>query len=162
MTCGPDEPSVFAAERYLPGAFVKYNSNNGFVGEASLQHSDAVQAFLHFSFVSSGGSLAITDLQGVARDSEVLLTDPQVVTMTSGHFGPGDLGARGLRACLAAHRCGPTCRKLGLAPISTSMLRRLGAAEQRRRGPRPATTSGHSVYVDSLDQDWDKLSVGDL
>lgn len=170
MICGPDEPSVFAAERYLPGAFVKYNSNNGFVGEASLHHHDIVQAFLHFSFVRSGGTLAITDMQGVARESEVLLTDPQVVTVVGGHFGPGDLGARGLKSCLGAHRCGPACQKLGLKPISISMLRRLDSAISgpRRMDPRAATSSGLTTgswervesEADPLDADWDRVSVG--
>ncbi|OLQ06281.1 hypothetical protein AK812_SmicGene10445 [Symbiodinium microadriaticum] len=46
----PDVPTCFAAERYLPGVFLKYNSNNGYVADAQLPHNDLVQAFLHFSF----------------------------------------------------------------------------------------------------------------
>lgn len=129
------EPEAFTAERYLPGAFVKYNSNSGYVSQEALLHHDAVQAFLHFSFVSSGGRLAVTDLQGVARDSELFLTDPQVVTAAGGGFGPGDLGVRGLRACLTAHRCGPTCRRLGLQPVSGSVLRKLEAMAPRQCKP---------------------------
>lgn len=153
---GLQESAVFSAEWYLPGAFLKYNSNNGYVGEKSLCHDDAVQAFLHFSFVSSGGSLAVTDLQGVARKSEVLLTDPQVLTVAGGNFGPGDLGARGLRACLAAHRCGPTCKKLGLKPIGSPLLRRLeAAAPQRRR----AESQGMASWAQS-GSSWERLSLG--
>jgi len=165
---GAGEPSAFAAERYLPGAFLKYNSNNGYVGESSLLHFDAVQAFLHFSFESSGGNLAVTDLQGVARCSEVLLTDPQVLTIGQGGiFGPGDLGARGLRACLAAHRCGPTCRKLGLTPISGPMLRRLGASATRRQPAQAHPASTHSIgswqHLGSdgnPNSDWEAMSEG--
>merc|ERR1719210_2690228 len=166
-TVGGLEEAVFSAEWYLPGAFLKYNSNNGYVGEKSLCHDDAVQAFLHFSFVSSGGSLAVTDLQGVARKSEVLLTDPQVLTVAGGNFGPGDLGARGLRACLAAHRCGPTCRKLGLTPISGPMLRRLGASATRRQPAQAHPASTHSIgswqHLGSdgnPNSDWEAMSEG--
>ena len=49
-----------------------------------------VQAFLHFSFEESGGKFIVADLQGVARDNEVLLTDPQVLSLTR-DYGPGDL-----------------------------------------------------------------------
>lgn len=167
--CSAEEPAALTAERYLPGAFLKYNSNNGYIGERSLRHHDAVQAFLHFSFVKSGGSIAVTDLQGVARESEVLLTDPQVVTVNGGSFGPGDLGAPGLKACLLSHRCGPTCRKLGLTPISSSVLRTL-APRLRPAGGRTAGSSALSVGswerlgsdVESERADWERLSERDL
>merc|ERR1719491_2555431 len=120
---------------------MKYNSNNGYVGDASLLHHDVVQAFLHFTFMASGGALAVTDLQGVARETEVLLTDPQVVTVSGDTFGPGDLGARGLKACLAAHRCGPTCRKLGMKPISRSLLRQLEASAPKQHKVDPCANS---------------------
>ena len=77
----PNEPKCFAAERYLPGVFLKYNSNNGYVADALLPHNDTVQSFLHFSFEESGGQFIVADLQGVARDAEVLLTDPQVLSL---------------------------------------------------------------------------------
>lgn len=118
-----DEPRVFAGERFLPGPFLKYNSNNGYVSEGCYRHHEVVQAFLHFTFVSSEFKLLVTDLQGVARDGEVLLTDPQVLSL-EGSYGPGDLQTKGFHACLAAHRCGPTCRLLGLKPISVAALRR--------------------------------------
>lgn len=110
----PEEPAHFAAERYLPGAFLKYNSNNGYVAESSLKHHEAVQAFLHFSWEATEGQLLVADLQGVARAGEVLLTDPQVLSLT-GCYGPGDLRG-GIAACLGAHRCGPSCKRLGLRP----------------------------------------------
>ena len=78
--------SSFAAERYLPGVFLKYNSNNGYVAEA-LPHNDTVQSFMHFTFEESGGNLMVTDLQGVARDTEVLLTDPQVLSLSREQLG---------------------------------------------------------------------------
>jgi len=156
------QPAVFAAERYLPGVFLKYNSNNGYVSEGAIRHDDAVQAFLHFSFVASGATLAVTDLQGVARDAEVLLTDPQVLTTTGGTYGPGDVGSRGLRACLAAHRCGPTCKKLGLKPISGPVLRRLEAGIARGRGGTPHSTgSWEHVIPEAIGTpaaEWERLS----
>mmetsp|Transcript_129713 Transcript_129713/g.416087 ORF Transcript_129713/g.416087 Transcript_129713/m.416087 type:complete len:749 (+) Transcript_129713:143-2389(+) len=145
-----EEPEVFAAERYLPGVFLKYNSNNGYVNDAYIRHNETVQAFLHYSYVKSGGALVVADLQGVARDREVLLTDPQVLTAGSpadATFGPGDLGARGARASLAAHRCGHMCRFLDLKPVSAALLRRLEPTTAQRaaavrRAPSSRASSG--------------------
>jgi hypothetical protein len=119
------EARCFAAEPLLPGAFVKYNSNAGYVSDESLQHHEVVQAFMHFSFKESNGEYLVADLQGVARHNEVTLTDPQVLSCRRS-FGPGDLGQRGMRLCLASHRCGPTCRLLGLEPVSHTLLRKMG------------------------------------
>lgn len=141
-----EESRHFCAERYLPGVFLKYNSNNGWVHDGSIRHQDAVQAFLHFSYAATGGRMMVADLQGVARSSEVLLTDPQVLSLEAA-FGPGDLGASGMRACLAAHRCGPACRRLGLQPPSGAALRRLGSAA-RPSGQAPS----------ALSSGWEKLS----
>eukprot|EP00438_Fugacium_kawagutii_P024036 Skav212899 [mRNA] locus=scaffold374:91817:95748:+ [translate_table: standard] len=145
------EPRCFAAERYLPGVFLKYNSNSGYVADASLRHNDMVQAFLHFSFEESGGKFIVADLQGVARDKEVLLTDPQVLSLTR-EYGPGDLGSTGYLRCLRAHRCGRSCRQLGLTPISSSRMKRIESS---------VSASVNSwQQVDSVNSfgDWEKIS----
>lgn len=153
---GPEEPCAFAAERYLPGVFMKYNSNNGYVSEGSIRHHEVIQAFLHFTFVRSGGTLLVADLQGVAREAEALLTDPQVLTLAGGTFGPGDIGARGMRACLAAHRCGLMCKRLGLKPISGPILRRLQAAAPATAPARRAPGSVAQSSVLSTGS-WERL-----
>jgi len=168
-----DEALCFAGERYLPGVFLKYNSNNGYVSESPARHHEAVQAFLHFSFAASGGTLLVADLQGVAREAEMLLTDPQVLSLSGGVFGPGDLGATGLRACLAAHRCGATCRRLGLKPVDAALLRRLPVGARSHGGsgtggPVPAQRSSAlssanswercSSEVGAASAEWERLS----
>jgi hypothetical protein len=146
--CKGAEPRFFAAERYLPGIFLKYNSNNGYVAEgSSIRHAEAIQAFLHFSFEASGGAMMIADLQGVARQDEVLLTDPQVLS-PGGLLGPGALRSRGRRAGWAAPRCGPTCRRLGLRPITGALLRRLVSSSGPRPGGVTASTQGATQCFD--------------
>eukprot|EP00405_Crypthecodinium_cohnii_P016089 CAMPEP_0206445862 /NCGR_PEP_ID=MMETSP0324_2-20121206/15780_1 /ASSEMBLY_ACC=CAM_ASM_000836 /TAXON_ID=2866 /ORGANISM="Crypthecodinium cohnii, Strain Seligo" /LENGTH=788 /DNA_ID=CAMNT_0053914197 /DNA_START=107 /DNA_END=2473 /DNA_ORIENTATION=+ len=144
-----EDAEAFAAERYLPGVFLKYNSNNGFVNDNGLLHQSVVQAFLHFSFVESRGNLLVADLQGVAREGEVLLTDPQVLTASASAcdaatFGPGDVGLRGMHNCLASHRCGMACKLLGLKPISALLLKRMkmAAAAEAAIVPADADTAG--------------------
>merc|ERR1712032_137814 len=74
------------------------------------------------------------------------------------HFGPGDLGPRGMRACLFAHRCGEACRKIGLKPLTAANLKGLGAdaphpSKQGRRGA--CSSSGVSAG-------WERLSESDV
>jgi len=160
-----EEANVFAAERYLPGVFLKYNSNNGYVSEGFMKHQDVMQAFTHFTFDASEGQMMVADLQGVARDAEAILTDPQVLSL-DGRFGPGDLAASGMRACLAAHRCGPACRALGLKPVDASILRKLGSVRRVARSSRSA--SDHSAAWERLSEpglegsDWDRVSERNL
>jgi hypothetical protein len=159
------EINAFAGERYLPGVFMKYNSNNGYVAESFLKHHDGVQAFLHYTFDASEGKLVVGDLQGVARPTEVLLTDPQVLSADRS-FGPGDLGYKGIRACLASHRCGPTCRALNLKPVSASLLHKLdteaGKSKRSRwqRAPGSASSAGwFKISSSSVASDWENVSV---
>eukprot|EP00427_Karlodinium_veneficum_P046253 CAMPEP_0169304176 /NCGR_PEP_ID=MMETSP1016-20121227/69747_1 /TAXON_ID=342587 /ORGANISM="Karlodinium micrum, Strain CCMP2283" /LENGTH=1173 /DNA_ID=CAMNT_0009397043 /DNA_START=1616 /DNA_END=5136 /DNA_ORIENTATION=+ len=109
----------FCGEELLRGHFVKLNSNAGFVNEADYsEHSAIAQAFSHFTFDKSRGELMVVDLQGVCAESEIpysLLTDPQVHSLGAFEkFGPGDLGADGMRRFFRCHTCGELCRKLGL------------------------------------------------
>lgn len=164
------EARVFAAERYLPGVFLKYNSNNGFVSNNSkspgMAHNEVVQAFAHFTFAASNGQLLVADLQGVEREAEVILTDPQVLSLSGAQFGPGDLRARGVHACLVAHRCGPTCKLLGLRPFCSSQLRRfvssVPSAAQVARRRSGESSSGfdweHCSDIDACSSDWERVS----
>lgn len=155
--CDKDEPRIFAAERFLPGAFLKYNSNNGYVCDDSVQHHEALQAFTHFTFAASGGRLLVADLQGVGREAETLLTDPQVLSLEAS-FGPGDLGASGMRTCLAAHRCGPTCKKLGLDPVNTKILQRLAPAFPSASRPSSTLSGWERLSEGNASDQWDRMS----
>ncbi|RHY87467.1 hypothetical protein DYB35_009399 [Aphanomyces astaci] len=72
---------VCSVEEYLPGAYVKYSNNNGYVGTATSstveRERNTPQAFSHFTFVSSDYRLMVVDIQGV-NDS---YTDPQIHTV---------------------------------------------------------------------------------
>eukprot|EP00929_Paragymnodinium_shiwhaense_P112476 TRINITY_DN80732_c0_g1_i1.p1 TRINITY_DN80732_c0_g1~~TRINITY_DN80732_c0_g1_i1.p1 ORF type:complete len:1469 (+),score=348.55 TRINITY_DN80732_c0_g1_i1:95-4501(+) len=115
-------PDYFIGERYLPGIFLKYNSNRGYINEEA-PHSELAQAFSHYTFEMSCRRLMVLDVQGVfvkRRRDQLILSDPQVVSRErdeiGGHsqFGPGDTGKKGMIDFFKKHRCGPTCRMLGL------------------------------------------------
>lgn len=145
--------NYFTAEPFLAGPFLKYNSNAGFICGDSLPNYEVVQAFTHFTFVESKGTLLVADLQGVPCGSRMVLTDPQVLSL-EGMFGPGDLGAGGMCACLRAHRCGKVCRQLGMSPVFNSVLRSLDGP------PQSALRMQNSESASTLPSEWERV-LGD-
>uniref|UniRef100_M4C6H9 Alpha-type protein kinase domain-containing protein n=1 Tax=Hyaloperonospora arabidopsidis (strain Emoy2) TaxID=559515 RepID=M4C6H9_HYAAE len=109
---------VCSVEEFLPGAYVKYSNNNGYVGReissTEERERNTPQAFSHFSFVASDFQLMIVDIQGVA-DS---YTDPQIHSADGRGFGVGNLGTLGMEKFLESHRCNEICRWLGLRSIN--------------------------------------------
>ncbi|CAH0479587.1 unnamed protein product [Peronospora belbahrii] len=109
---------VCSMEEFLPGAYVKYSNNSGYVGRETStteeRERNTPQAFSHFSFVASDFRLMIVDIQGVA-DS---YTDPQIHSADGRGFGVGNLGTFGMEKFLESHRCNEVCRWLGLRSIN--------------------------------------------
>ncbi|TMW61866.1 hypothetical protein Poli38472_010929 [Pythium oligandrum] len=109
---------VCSVEEYLPGAYVKYSNNNGFVGKETStteeRERNTPHAFSHFTFVASDYRLMVVDIQGV-NDS---YTDPQIHTADGRGFGAGNLGTFGMEKFLESHRCNEVCRWLGLKSIN--------------------------------------------
>lgn len=109
---------VCSVEEYLPGAYVKYSNNNGYVGKETSsteeRERNTPQAFSHFTFVASDYRLMIVDIQGV-NDS---YTDPQIHTADGRGFGAGNLGTFGMEKFLESHRCNEVCKWLGLRSIN--------------------------------------------
>ncbi|KAI9910638.1 hypothetical protein PsorP6_010420 [Peronosclerospora sorghi] len=109
---------VCSVEDFLPGAYVKYSNNSGYVGRETStteeRERNTPQAFSHFSFVASDFRLMIVDIQGVADR----YTDPQIHSADGRGFGVGNLGTFGMEKFLESHRCNEVCRWLGLRSIN--------------------------------------------
>jgi len=110
-----DDPmKYFGSEPYIAGSYVKYNNNNGWKSE---EFAASAQAFSHFSWQFTYGSLMVVDLQGV----NYVLTDPQIHTEGDGRglFGEGNLGDRGIASFFASHVCNSVCASLKLVPFAS-------------------------------------------
>lgn len=105
--------------------FEKFTSNNGWiadendVGWAVL----ALEAFSHYTYHRSGGSLIVCDLQGRHLDNtryrrggnsktRFELTDPAICSRHRG-YGPTDLGEKGIESFFANHVCNRFCHNGG-------------------------------------------------
>ncbi|KAL9181137.1 hypothetical protein ACHAXT_009942 [Thalassiosira profunda] len=136
---GTDEEKGYLVEKMLPGKFLKFNSNNGYVrGAKDGVHStrtmelvsgkvhleEFVQAFSHWVYEHTDHKMIVVDLQGVLNEEgrypEFQLTDPAICTRLGERFGKTDMRLRGIRRFCTTHRCGTVCKGLGLKCITTT------------------------------------------
>jgi len=134
------EDTGVLVERFLPGKFTKYNSNNGYVRESNngvnntrtielmsgkVMLEEFVQAFSHWVYVHTNHTMVVCDLQGVLNEEgrypEFLLTDPAICTSKPPRYGKTDMKLSGIRNFCCTHRCGIVCRGLGLPCITSSL-----------------------------------------
>ena len=107
-------PEHYLLESFLSGKLEKYSNNTGVVRSKSGL-SELTQAFSHYSWVHSGKSLLVCDLQGVESGSRVTLTDPAIHSTTAGSYGHTDLGQSGIDRFFQTHTCGQFCQSMGLS-----------------------------------------------
>ena len=113
VTCGGSDH--YLLETFLGGKMEKYSNNRGVVS-SELPYSELLQAFSHYSWVASGRSLVICDLQGVVSGSNrIVLTDPAIHSTSAGSYGHMDLGNQGIQSFFNTHRCSGTCAEMGLS-----------------------------------------------
>lgn len=89
--------------------YEKFNSNTGW-SDDSTPWPRVMQAISHFSFHISNGQHLLCDLQGGVYNDGVVLTDPVVMSMDGGKYGPTDLGSAGISTFFAHHDCNEFCR----------------------------------------------------
>lgn len=109
---GAGGDDCISLEPFIPGQYVKYNGNNGWVNDSDGEINKAAQAFSHFTFERSWGSFLVSDLQGVGRN----LTDPGIQTKDEKRFplNETNLGDAGFKFFFTSHECNDICRRLNL------------------------------------------------
>ena len=108
---------LYVLQPFTDGKFEKYNTNHGIVCMTSPQ-SDMMQAFSHFTYVHSGESLLICDLEGARNGRGIQLTDPAIhCRLRPNKFGYPDLGFVGIKRFFRSHECNSVCRSMGLETV---------------------------------------------
>lgn len=104
--------------------FGKFTSNSGWIApESELGWKVlAMEAFSHYTYHRSGGSLLVCDLQGRYRadrhgrgqknKSRFELSDPAICSRKR-LYGPTDLGEKGIESFFCNHRCNQFCNQNG-------------------------------------------------
>ena len=100
-------------EPVISGKIEKFSTNSGIV--RSSPHNDLLQAFSHYTWVRSGKTLVVCDLEGVVQSGSVTLTDPAIHSRgPAGRYGHTDAGYKGIQRFFSTHVCESTCRRMGL------------------------------------------------
>ena len=97
-------------EDYIPGNFTKYCNNYGYISS----ESELMPAFMHWSWVHTGGKTMIADLQGVLKGDTYRLTDPVLLsnTIDGSLYGCTDTGVEGMAMFFLKHTCNQFCQGL--------------------------------------------------
>jgi vacuole morphology and inheritance protein 14 len=106
----PSQNKFYYVENLIPGKYVKYNNNAGWISNSIADQTLIAQAFSHFSYQITEGYLIIVDLQGVGG----YLTDPQIHCLNGNKFGNGNLGYVGIIKFFLTHHCNKYCKDLNL------------------------------------------------
>ena len=104
--------------------FRKFTSNSGWIDQDESWITQALEAFSHYTYHSSGGFLIVCDLQGRYRDnrrfgprakSRFELTDPAICSRNKS-YGPTDLSEKGIESFFANHTCNEFCKRHWQSP----------------------------------------------
>jgi Alpha-kinase family len=96
--------------------YEKFTSNSGGIGDTDLWDVRCMEAFTHYSYHRTGGSMIVCDLQGRHKfdkyansKSRFELSDPAICSRAR-HYGPTDLGEKGIDSFFASHKCNEFCQ----------------------------------------------------
>lgn len=109
-----DDGKLLVEPLILP--YIKFSSNNGWISDD--QAGLALEAFTHFTYHRSGGSLIVCDLQGRwrkpghNRPRRYELSDPAICSR-SRSYGPTDMGEKGIDSFFYNHCCNGFCNRHG-------------------------------------------------
>ena len=108
---GPRLNECVLVEDFIPGDFKKWCNNYGFISEEAKTTDIMMPAFMHWSWVHTGGEMMVADLQGVRGVDGYTLTDP-VILSTTGTYGATDMGIEGMAMFFIHHECNGICSVL--------------------------------------------------
>jgi hypothetical protein len=128
--------------------YYKYTNNAGWINSENCTSIQVLEAFCHYTYHKSGGNLIVCDLQGLFKvnryaffKSRYILTDPAICSRKR-HYGPTDMGEKGIESFFVNHVCNKFCRKYG------------GGHWQRPRNPtdwftnsRNQDNGGHTCFM---------------
>jgi len=107
---------IFTAQTLLDGDYQKFNNNYGWVNNNDNSSNQLAQAFSHFTYEYSMGTMIVVDIQGITNDKGGLyITDPVIHSAKyKMEFGETNHGHIGVMMFFKTHNCNDYCRKLRL------------------------------------------------
>lgn len=135
--CGPNLRGTKVLQEPYIENYQKFNSNTGW-SDDGFAWGRAMQALSHYSYHISGGTLLLCDLQGGIYHDGAILTDPVIMSLHAGQYGPTDLGAKGIESFFAQCKVNEYCQRHWLLPKNPQQV------YQARRGTTMSSISTRS------------------
>ena len=109
-------------QKCLYGDYTKFNNNYGWVkknlDENTKRYSDIAQAYSHFTYEFSMGTMIVVDIQGTIENEVLNLTDPAIHSIIyEDKFGDTNHHKLGIIRFFQTHICNEYCKKLKLLDI---------------------------------------------
>lgn len=102
-------------ETKLDGKFMKWSNNNNYLMNiCNTDWSATMEAFTHWTYHFTNGYLMITDIQGIVKSDEYILTDPAIHCTDINRFGDTNFGKKGMEIFFQKHKCNQICKTLKL------------------------------------------------
>ena len=109
---------VFAIQPFIEGDVYRFNNNYGWVFNTEYDFSDLANAFSHFTYEFSLGSLIIVNIQGLMNEKMLLLNPTIHSALYSGLYNERNHGKLGIMKFITSHKCNDYCKKLFLTNVN--------------------------------------------
>ncbi len=130
------------SEEYIPGDYIKWCNNYGFVDPTST----SMPAFVHWSWAHTKGEIMIADLQGVRTDEAFHLTDPCLLSGThGGKYGCTDMGIEGMAMFFLNHTCNDFCKNIPKPSLANVPQHLLARAAMMKLSVGTSTAFSHEI-----------------
>eukprot|EP00826_Nyctotherus_ovalis_P016740 TRINITY_DN14862_c0_g1_i4.p1 TRINITY_DN14862_c0_g1~~TRINITY_DN14862_c0_g1_i4.p1 ORF type:complete len:648 (-),score=147.31 TRINITY_DN14862_c0_g1_i4:81-2024(-) len=102
----------FIAQKYMRGTYAKFNNNYGWVLEKDNALNYIAQAFSHFTYEYSLGTLMVVDIQGTINETgKITIKNPSLHSaMYKDCFGETNHSKLGIFKFFQTHRCNTYCK----------------------------------------------------
>jgi len=112
--------TVYLAQKFIEGEYMKYNNNYGWVNYNMTKASMIAQAFSHFTYEYSLGTMLVVDVQGVFNGYNLVITDPAIHSVLfKDKFGYTNHGKVGILRFFRTHRCNEYCKRSKLLNLES-------------------------------------------
>lgn len=108
--------TFFIAQKHVQGTYAKFNNNYGWVLEEEDVVNHVAQAFSHFTYEYSLGTLMVVDIQGILDENcKILIKNPSLHSaMYKEYFGETNHSKLGIFKFFQSHKCTEFCKSLML------------------------------------------------
>lgn len=107
-------------ESSIDGHWEKYNNNRGMIAPSGGTDHRVIQAFSHWTYHITRGSIMVVDCQGVfdASRNRFILTDPAIHCTSIDRFGGTNMNLTGMYNFSVTHVCNDCCKAMKLPALS--------------------------------------------